>query len=98
MVNIDKLLEQAQEMQDQLSLKMEELEVEGSAGGGIVTLTMNGKKTVLSVKIGKDAVDSEDMTILEDLIMAAVNDAAANVDRELSGTLAGNLPPGFPTS
>ena len=98
MVNINKLLKQAQQMQDQIAQQMEDMEVEGSAGGGIVTVTMNGKKSLLSVKIGKDAVDPDDLTILVDLIMAAVNDAVTTVDQELQGSLGGNLPPGFPTA
>lgn len=98
MVNINSPLKQTQEMQDQIARQMAEMEVEESAGGGIVAVTMNGKKKILSVKIGKQAVDSEDMTIPGDLIMAAVNDTVVNVDRKLPGTLAGNLPPGFPAS
>jgi len=98
MVNINKLLKQAQQMQEQIAQQMEEMEVEGSAGGGAVKVVMNGKKSILSVKISKEAVDSDDITVLEDLVMAAVNDAVQNVDAELSGTLAGNLPPGLPLS
>jgi len=96
MVNINKLLKQAQEMQDKIAQQMEDLEVEGSSGGGAVTVVMNGKKSILSVKITKDAVDLDDLTVLEDLVKAAVNEAGQNVDQELSGTLAGNLPPGLP--
>lgn len=96
MVNINKLLKQAQKMQEEIALQMEEMEVEGSAGGGAVKVAMNGKKTLLSVQISKDAVDPDDMTVLEDLVLAAVNDAVKKVDEELSGTLGGALPPGMP--
>jgi len=98
MVNINKLLKQAQQMQDKIAQQMEEMEIEGSSGGGAVKVVMNGKKTILSVKISKEAIDPEDPTVLEDLVMAAVNDAAHHVDEELSGSLAGDLPPGFPLS
>lgn len=96
MVNINKLLKQAQQMQEDLARQMAEMEIEGSAGGGAVKIRMNGKKEVLAVDIAKEAVDPEDPSILEDLVMAAVNDAVKNVDEELSGTLGGQMPPGFP--
>jgi len=98
MVNINKLLKQAQKMQEDIAKQMEDLEVEGSAGGGAVKITMNGKKEILSVAIGKDAIDPEDVGILEDLVKAAANDAVAKVDAELSGTLGGAMPPGFPVA
>lgn len=98
MVNINKLLKQAQQMQDKIAQQMEEMEIEGSSGGGAVKVVMNGKKAILSVKIAKEAIDPDDPTVLEDLVMAAVNDAGQNVDQELSGSLAGDLPPGFPLS
>ena len=96
MVNINKLLKQAQKMQEEIARQMEDLEVEGSAGGGAVKVKMNGKKEILGVAISKDAVDLDDMTVLEDLVKAAVNDAVKQVDGELQGTLGGSMPPGFP--
>ncbi len=96
MVNINKLLKQAQKMQEEIALQMEEMEIEGSAGGGAVKVRMNGKKTLLGVEISKEAVDPDDMTVLEDLVLAAVNDAVKKVDEELAGTLGGSLPPGMP--
>lgn len=96
MVNINKLLKQAQKMQEDIARQMETLEVVGSAGGGTVKVTMNGKKEVLSVAIGRDAVDPEDLSVLEDLVKAAANDATKKVDDELSGSLGGAMPPGFP--
>ncbi|MBI3448243.1 MAG: YbaB/EbfC family nucleoid-associated protein [Acidobacteria bacterium] len=98
MVNINKLLKQAQKMQEDIAKQMEGLEVEGSAGGGAVKITMNGKKEILSVAIGKDAIDPDDLHLLEDLVKAAANDAVARVDDELSGTLGGAMPPGFPVA
>jgi DNA-binding YbaB/EbfC family protein len=96
MVNINKLLKQAQKMQDEIAQQMEEMEVEGSAGGGAVKVRMNGKKNLLRVQISKEAVDPEDPSMLEDLVLAAVNDAVGKVDEELSGTLGGAMPPGMP--
>ena len=72
------MLRQARKLQDQLLKAQEELAqltVEASAGGGAVTVVMNGKQQVLSVKISPEAVDPEDVGILEDLVMAAVNEA-----------------------
>jgi DNA-binding YbaB/EbfC family protein len=96
MVNINKILKQAQKMQEEIARQMEETEVEGSAGGGAVKVRMNGKKVVLGVEISRDAVDADDMTVLEDLVKVAVNDACKHVDEELQGTLGGSMPPGFP--
>lgn len=96
MVNINKLMKQAEKMQADMARKMEEMEIEGSAGGGAVKIRMNGKKEVLAVSIDREAVDTEDLSILEDLVLAAVNDAGKNVDEELSTSLGGQMPPGFP--
>ena len=96
MVNINKILKQAQEMQEKVAREMESLEVEGSAGGGAVSVRMNGRKEVLGVSIRPEAVDPSDASMLEDLVKAAVNEAGRIVDEELSGTLGGSMPPGFP--
>ena len=96
MVNINKLLKQAQKMQEEIAQQMQGLEVEGTAGGGAVKVTMNGKKEVIGVAISRDAVDPDDLSMLEDLVKAAANDACRKVDDELSGTLGGSMPPGFP--
>jgi len=96
MVNINKILKQAQKMQEEIARQMDEMEVEGSAGGGAVKVRMNGKKEILGVAISKDAVDSDDLTVLEDLVKAAANDACKLVDEALKGTLGGSMPPGFP--
>jgi len=96
MVNINKLLKQAQKMQDDIARQMKEMEIEGTAGGGAVRITMNGKKEVLAVAISKEAVDPEDLSVLEDLVLAAANDACKKVDAELQETLGGAMPPGLP--
>lgn len=99
MKNIGKIMKQAQKMQEQLNKAMEELEIEASAGGGMVTVRMNGQKQVLDIEIDPEVVDPEDVEMLQDLIVAAVNDAARKVDEELQskmGSLTGGmLPPGL---
>ena len=77
------LMRQAQKMQEEMQkaqAELEELEVEGSAGGGLVSVTMTGKKVVTSVSIKPEAVDPDDVEMLEDLIIAALNDATAKAD------------------
>lgn len=99
MKNIGKLMKQAQKMQEQLNKAMEELEIEASAGGGMVTVRMNGQKQVLDVVIDPEVVDPEDVEMLQDLIVAAINDAARKVDEEMQGKMGsltgGMLPPGL---
>ena len=77
-MNLQQMMKQAQKMQEQMAKAQEELEeteVEGSAGGGLVTVTMNGKKKMSAVSIDPEAVDLDDLEMLEDLIVAAYNDA-----------------------
>jgi DNA-binding YbaB/EbfC family protein len=71
------LMKQAQKMQEEMQkaqAALEEMEIEGSSGGGLVKVTMNAKKVVQSLTINPDAVDTDDLTMLEDLIIAALND------------------------
>jgi DNA-binding YbaB/EbfC family protein len=78
MGDLGKLMKQAQEMQSKMARVQEDLagrEVEGTAGGGMVTVRMNGKQELLSVKIKPDAVDPEDVEMLEDMLMAAFSEA-----------------------
>jgi len=78
------LMKQAQKMQEEMQKAQEELEeavVEGSAGGGLVKVTMTGKKVVSAIEINPDAVDTDDITMLEDLIVAALNDAYSKADK-----------------
>lgn len=76
-------MKQAKKMQEQMMKAQEELAtkaVEGSAGGGVVTVTMNGQKKVLNINIKPEAVDPEDVEMLQDLILTAVNDAMNKAD------------------
>ncbi len=86
-MNIKQLMKQAQAMQEQMQSRMANLEVEGSAGGGMVKATMNGNKELLSISIEKEAVDPDDVDMLQDLVKAAVNEAARKVDEEMQSSL-----------
>jgi DNA-binding YbaB/EbfC family protein len=86
-VNPKQLMKQVQQMQSQMAQRMSELRVEGSAGGGMVKATMNGTKELLAVAIEKEAVDPNDVEMLQDLVVAAVNEAARKVDEEMQSSL-----------
>jgi DNA-binding YbaB/EbfC family protein len=94
-VNIQQMMKQAQEMQNRLQKQMAELKVEGNAGGGMVTVVVNGSKQLLSLKIDPEVVVKEDVEMLQDLIVAAVNDAQRKADDEMKQKMGGMLPPGF---
>lgn len=94
-MNVRKMMKQAQEMQENLQRELAELSVEATAGGGMVTVTMNGQKAVLAVKIDPEVVDPSDVGMLEDLVLAAVNEAARKVDEHMQekvGALTGGIP------
>ena len=82
--NMQALMRQAQKMQEeamQAQREVEESEVEGNASNGLVTVTMNGNKDVLSLNINPDIVDPDDVEMLEDLIVVAINDASAKIEK-----------------
>jgi DNA-binding YbaB/EbfC family protein len=95
------MMSQMKKMQEELQQRLESLRVEGSAGGGIVTVQMNGNKKVLAVRIDPAAVKESDVEMLQDLVQAAVNEGMRKVDdslKEMLGGLAGLtglLPPGL---
>ena len=89
MKDFGKFLKRAQELQKQLQEKMESMEVESSSGGGMVTVRMNGKKELLSIEIDPEVVSDADREMLQDLILAAVNDASRKVDEALAEELGG---------
>ncbi len=94
MRNLQQMMGQVKKMQEQLQRQMEELRVEASAGGGIVQAKMNGQKQLLEVKIDPEALKEADAEMLQDLIVAAVNECARKVDEELQskvGGMAGGL-------
>jgi len=88
-VNPKQLMRQMQEMQEKLGRDMEALRVEGSAGGGVVVATMNGHKALLSIQIGPEAVTPDDIEMLQDLIVAAVGEAARKAEEAMNDRLGG---------
>lgn len=81
------LMKEAQKMQENMQKaqeELEEMEIEGSAGGGLVKVVMSAKKVVKSIEISPDAVDMDDLTMLEDLIVASLNEAYEKADKAYS--------------
>ncbi len=81
------LMRQAQKMQEEMQraqAELEETEVEGTSGSGLVKVTMTAKKVVTNITINPDAVDTDDITMLEDLLIAALNDAYSKADEVYS--------------
>ena len=94
-MNIQAMMKQAQQMQETLQKQMAELRVEGNAGGGMVTVIVNGAKQVLSLNIDPEVVSKEDVGMLQDLIVAALNDAHRKADEAMAAKMGGMLPPGM---
>lgn len=94
-MNMGKMMKQARQMQERLNQAMESLRVEGSSGGGMVKVTLNGSKQILSLTIDPAAVDPSDVEMLQDLIIAAINDASRKADEELQNQMGGMMPPGL---
>ena len=90
-MNIQQMMKQAQQMQERMQKQMEELRVEATAGGGMVTVSMNGAKQVLALKIDPEAVSKEDVEMLQDLILAALNDAHRKVEDEMQKQMSGMM-------
>ena len=89
MRNLQNMMGQVKKMQEQLQKQMDELRVDASSGGGIVSVKMNGQKHLLEVKIDPEALKDADAEMLQDLIVAAVNECARKVDEELQSKLGG---------
>ena len=90
-MNIQKMMQQAQQMQERMQKQMAEMKVEATAGGGMVTVVMNGAKQILSLKIDPEAVSKEDVEMLQDLIVAALNDAHRKADEEMQKSMGGMM-------
>jgi DNA-binding YbaB/EbfC family protein len=93
--NMQAMMKQAQQMQEKMAKEMEELRVEASAGGGVVTVQMKGDHEVLSLKIDPEAVKEGDVEMLQDMILAALNEANRKVNEAVKGKIGGMLPPGM---
>jgi nucleoid-associated protein EbfC len=91
---MQQIMKQVQQMQEQLQQQLDTLIVEASAGGGMVSVKMNGQKHLVAVSIEKEVFASGDVEMLQDLFLAAANEAARKVDEQLAsrvGNLAGGL-------
>jgi DNA-binding YbaB/EbfC family protein len=93
--NIQQMMKQAQVMQEKMAKEMEVLRVDASAGGGVVTVQMKGNHEILALKIDPEALKDGDAEMLQDLIVAAVNEANRKIDEAMKGKLGGMLPPGL---
>ncbi len=91
---MQQMLRQIQQMQEQFQKQLDELVVEASAGGGMVTVRMNGQKQLVAVQIDREVFASADMEMLQNLVMAAVNEANRKVDDQLASRV-GNLATGL---
>ena len=99
-MNIGKMMKDLQKMQSKMQQDLQTIEVEGSSGGGIVTARMNGKKELLEIKLSPEAVTPDETDLMEDLLVAAVNEAGRKVDEEVERMTQGltsglQMPPGM---
>src|SRR3954467_1176333 len=85
------MMKQAQEMQEEMHREMQKTRVEATAGGGVISVAMNGAKELLELKIDPEAVKSGDVEMLQDLIIAAVNEASRKADEAMKGQLGSKL-------
>ncbi|HUI80421.1 MAG TPA: YbaB/EbfC family nucleoid-associated protein [Bryobacteraceae bacterium] len=96
--NMQQMMRQAQQMQEKLHQEIAQIKVEATAGGGMVTVQMDGQKNLLAVKIDPEVAG--DVEMLQDMIVAASNEAVKKVDDEIKGKMGGmlggmGLPPGM---
>ena len=88
-MNIQAMMQQAQQMQERLQKQMGEMVIDATAGGGMVTVKVNGHKHLLTVTLDPEAVSKDDVEMLQDMIVAAVNDAHRKVDEALANQMQG---------
>ena len=95
-MTIQKMMAQAQAMQSKMQDELAAMKIEASSGGGMVTVEMSGAKDVLSVRIDPECVDREDVTMLQDLVLAACREASRRVDeavqQKTAALLSGMMP------
>ena len=90
-MNIQKMMQEAQQMQEKLQRQMAEMRIEAAAGGGMVKVTVNGNKQLLQIAIDPEVVSKDDVPMLQDLILAAVGDAHRKVDEALASHMQGMM-------
>ncbi len=89
--DIQQMMEQAKQMQEDMQREMQKIRVTASAGGGVINVAMNGAKELLELKIDPEAVKGGDVEMLQDLIIAAVNEASRKADEAMKGQLGSKL-------
>ena len=94
-MNMQQMMKQAQAMQEKMQKEMEEMVVDATAGGGVVSVKMQGTKELVALQIDPEAVKDGDVEMLQDMIVAAVNEAGRKVDEAMKSKLGGMLPPGL---
>lgn len=92
---MNSMMKQAQQMQEKMGREMKEMVVDAAAGGGAVTVKMRGDFEIMDLKISPDLVKEGDTEMIQDLTMAALNEAKRKVEESLKGKLGGMLPPGL---
>jgi DNA-binding YbaB/EbfC family protein len=88
-MNVQAMMQQAKQMQEQMQKQMADLRVEATAGGGMVTVVVSGAKQLISIAIDPEVVSKDDVEMLQDLIVAALNDANRKVDEQLGQSMSG---------
>lgn len=89
LAELQKMMKAAQEFQEKMQKELAEMQVEGSSGGGMVTVTLDGHKNCLKVRLEQEVVNQEDIDMLQDLIVSACREAAARGDEEVSKKMSG---------
>ena len=89
LADVQKMMKAAQELQEKLQKELAEMRIEGSSGGGMVTVVLDGQKNCLEVKLDPEVVNKEEMEMLQDLIVAAFREAVARVEAEVSNKMSG---------
>ncbi len=90
-MDIQQMMKQAQQMQERLQKQMVELKVEGDAGGGMVRVVVNGAKQIQTLTIDPEVVSKDDVEMLQDLIVAAINDAQRKADDQMTQSMGGMM-------
>jgi DNA-binding YbaB/EbfC family protein len=90
-LDLQEMMKQAQQMQEEMQREMQRIRVDASAGGGVVNVAMNGSKELIDLRIDPEAVKSGDVEMLQDLIIAAVNEASRKADEAMKGKLGSKL-------
>lgn len=94
-MNIQQMMREAQKMQEKMAKEVEALRIEASVGGGMVSVVIRGNHEIESIKIDPEAVKEGDVEMLQDMIVAAMNEANRKIEEALQSKIGGMLPPGL---